>query len=66
MQQHPIYTHVKRRRVVVVAAVCGALVVIAVAVAVFVVPWPDPNHQTAVQVAQNAGVATKVTSGPQP
>ena len=45
----------KHRRVLFVAAVCAVLV-IAAAVALFVVPWPDANHQGAVQTVQNAGV----------
>ena len=43
------------------------LVVVAVAVALFVIaPWSDPNHQTAEQVVRNAGVPTGSTSGAPP
>jgi hypothetical protein len=43
------------------------LVVVAVAVALFVIaPWSDPNHQTAEQVVRNAGVPTGATSGAPP
>jgi hypothetical protein len=41
------------------------LTVVAVAVALFVlVPWSDPNHQTADQVVRNAGVPTATTAPP--
>ena len=43
------------------------LVVVAVAVALFVIaPWSDPNHQIAEQVVRNAGVPTGTTSGAPP
>jgi uncharacterized membrane protein len=57
---------VKRPRAIVVAAVLGALVVVA-AIAVFVIaPWGDPNHQSAEHVVRNAGVPVGVTPGAPP
>jgi hypothetical protein len=43
------------------------LAVIAVAVALFfLVPWPDPNHQSAEDVVRHAGVPAGVTPGAAP
>ena len=44
----------KRPRVLVVAGVVGALVVVAIALFV-IAPWTDPNHQSAEHVVRNAG-----------
>lgn len=43
------------------------LAVVAVALALFfLVPWPDPNHQSAEDVVRNAGVPTGVAPGAPP
>jgi hypothetical protein len=49
----------------VVAAVLGALVIVAVALFVFT-PWVDPNHQSAEDVVRHAGVPTGVAPGAPP
>ena len=56
----------KRHRAIVVAAVLGALVVVAAIVVFGIAPWGDPNHQTAEQVVRNAGVTGSVTPGSPP
>lgn len=48
-----------------VVAVLLAVVAVAVAL-IFLVPWPDPNHQSAEQVVRNAGVPTSGTPGAPP
>ena len=48
------------RALVIAAAV---LVVVVAAALFFLVPWPDPNHQSAEQVVRNAGVPAATTSG---
>jgi hypothetical protein len=55
---------VKRGQVLLVAATIAALAVVAAIVVVFFAPWPDGNHQEAVQVARSAGVPAGVTPGP--
>jgi len=55
---------VKRRRVLLVAAV--AVLAAVAAVLLVITPWSDANHQSAVEVAHNAGIPTGVTPGPQP
>lgn len=54
---------VKRRGLGLLIGICAVLAVIAVVVAVFVLPNFDPNHKTAVQVVQDAGVPAGATSG---
>jgi len=57
---------VERPRALVIAAVLGALVVVA-AIVVFVIgPWADPNHQSAEHVVRNAGIPVGVTPGAPP
>jgi hypothetical protein len=56
---------VYRRRVLLVAALVAVLAAVA-AVLLVISPWSDANHQSAVDVAHNAGIPAGVTPGPQP
>lgn len=56
----------KRPRAIVVAAVLGALVVVAAIAVVVLGPWGDASHQSAEQVVRNAGVPVGVTPGAPP
>jgi len=50
-------------RMLLIVAACAVLVAVVV---VIVRPWPDPNHQTAENVVQHAGVPADVHPGPGP